>query len=267
LKSLRNYFGLEGKRALVTGAAGHLGRTFSQALAGLGTELILLDRNEEALRSLAGELEKEHAVSTLVLAADLADDQTLARAVDLVSAGPGTLDLLVNNAAYVGTSDIEGWAVSFEKQKLPAWRQALEVNLTSVFALTQACTPALRLSPMASVVNIASIYGLLGPDWSLYDGTPMANPAAYAASKGGLIQLTRWMATTLAPAIRVNSISPGGIQRGQDPAFIARYEARTPLKRMAREEDLAGALLFLAGRPSSYITGQNLVVDGGWTAW
>ena len=147
------------------------------------------------------------------------------------------------------------------------WRRALEVNLTSAFALSQACQFLLEKSTSASIINIGSIYGFLGPDLSLYESTDMNNPAAYAASKGGLLQLTRWMATALAPKIRVNSISPGGISRGQPQAFVDRYVSRTPLKRMGREEDLQGAIIYLATDMSSWVTGQNLIVDGGWSSW
>jgi len=128
-------------------------------------------------------------------------------------------------------------------------------------------TPLLRNSGTGSVINIASIYGMLGPDYSLYEGTAMGNPAAYAASKGGLIQLSRWLATTLAPAIRVNTITPGGVFRNQPDVFVERYKSRTPLGRMATEDDFRGAIAYLASDMSAYVTGQNLMVDGGWGAW
>ena len=143
----------------------------------------------------------------------------------------------------------------------------LDVNLTAVFVLTQACTPELRRSGHGSVVTVGSTYGMVGPDWRIYEGTSMGNAAGYAASKGGVIQLTRWMATTLAPDIRVNCLSPGGVFRDHPDSFRAAYEARTPLGRMATEEDYMGATLFLASDLSAYVTGQNLAVDGGWTAW
>ena len=116
------------------------------------------------------------------------------------------------------------------------------------------------------VVNLGSIYGSLGPDWEIYAGTSMGNPAAYAASKGGLIQLTRWLATTLGPKVRVNCVSPGGISRNQDEKFVKKYVTRTPLSRMAVEDDVVKAILFLSTTSANYITGQNLVVDGGWSA-
>jgi NAD(P)-dependent dehydrogenase (short-subunit alcohol dehydrogenase family) len=141
------------------------------------------------------------------------------------------------------------------------------VNLTSVFHLCQLFTPALRSSQGGSIINIASIYGEYGPDWSLYEGTGMANPAAYGASKGGVIQFTRWLATTLGPDVRVNAISPGGVARGQPESFVKRYEARTPLRRMATEDDFRGAIAYLASDMSGYVTGQIVRVDGGWGVW
>ena len=128
-------------------------------------------------------------------------------------------------------------------------------------------TPLLKATEGASIINIASIYGEYGPDWSLYEGTYMSNPAAYSASKGGLIQFTRWLATTIAPDIRVNAISPGGIFRNQPEVFVKRYEAKTPLGRMATEDDFRGVVAFLASDMSRYVTGQNLVMDGGWGVW
>jgi NAD(P)-dependent dehydrogenase (short-subunit alcohol dehydrogenase family) len=119
----------------------------------------------------------------------------------------------------------------------------------------------------ASIINVASIYGIAGPDWSLYEGTKIGNPAAYAVSKGGLIQFTRWLATTVAPGIRVNAISPGGILRGQPKNFVERYSAKVPLGRMAKEDDFRGIIAYLATDLSEYVTGQNISIDGGWSIW
>ena len=179
----------------------------------------------------------------------------------------GQIDIIVNCAAFVGTSGLEGWAVPFEQQSDKTWRRALEVNLTAPFVLVQAAAADLRVSGHGSVINISSIYGLSGPDWRLYEGTSLGNPAAYAASKGGLIQATRWLSTTLAPHVRVNAIAPGGVFRDTQEPFLSRYTARTPLGRMGREEDFMGAVAYLATDLSAYVTGQCLAVDGGWTVW
>jgi len=138
--------------------------------------------------------------------------------------------------------NLSGWNVPFEQQTLATWRRALEVNFTAIFDYCQGLIAMLRTADGASIINIASTYGMHGPDWSLYESTTMGNPAAYGALQGGLIQFTRHLATTLAPAVRVNAISPGGVRRNQPDQFIARYTARTPQQRMATEKDLRGAV-------------------------
>ena len=153
----------------------------------------------------------------------------------------------------------------FSKQSIETWNRALEVNLTSPFHLSQGIADLLKKNNNGSIINIASIYGFKAPDYSLYSGTKMGNPAAYSSSKGGLIQLTKWLSSTLAPDVRVNALSPGGIWRNQPTKFVERFESKTPLGRMGTEEDLKGAIAYLASDLSAYVSGQNIVVDGGWT--
>ena len=167
----------------------------------------------------------------------------------------------------MGNSELPGWNTTFEKQSIESWRRAFEVNLTAVFELSQGFVSIMKNSIGASIINISSIYGFLGPDWRLYAETNMGNPAAYGASKGALIQFTRWLSTTLAPSVRVNAICPGGIFRNQPESFVKQYENRTPMIRMAKEDDFTGALGYLASDLSSYVTGQSLKVDGGWSVW
>ena len=258
---------LKGRTALVTGAAGGLGRVIADTLAELGANLYLVDRQGSDLQALSRAIGAHWGVQTIGLYCDLESSEQRRALVEKIAASGGGLNVLVNNAAFVGTSGLVGWGVPFEQQSLETWRRALEVNLTAVFDLCQGLLPLLRSATGGAIVNIASIYGEYGPDWRLYEGTTMGNPAAYGASKGGLIQFTRWLATTLAPTVRVNSISPGGISRGQNEDFVARYVARTPMGRMANEDDFRGAVAYLASDLSSYVTGQNLSVDGGWGAW
>ncbi|WP_300300035.1 SDR family oxidoreductase [Ferrovibrio sp.] len=260
-------FRLSGRVVAITGAAGHLGRCFAEAAAQAGADLVLIDLDAAGLQTLSDTLTGRYTCRVLVLPFDLRDEAALRGVPAAIRDGFGRLDVLVNCAAFVGTSRLEGWAVGFREQSSAAWRAALEVNLTAPFILSQVCTDLLTESGSGSLIMIGSIYGMLGPDWSLYEGTAMANPAAYAASKGGLEQLVRWLATTLAPGLRVNGIIPGGIARGQPQVFVERYEARTPLRRMASEDDFVGAFLYLASDASRYVTGQCLVVDGGWSAW
>jgi NAD(P)-dependent dehydrogenase (short-subunit alcohol dehydrogenase family) len=267
VRSLRELLDLHGRVAVVTGGAGHMGRAIAGGLAELGAACALVDQAVEGAEEAAETLQSAHGVETLVIAADLEDEAAVRAIPGAVAARFGRLDVLVNNAAFVGTSALEGWGVPFGEQRADTWRRATEVNLTAPFVLVQAAEALLRASGHGSIINVASIYGVVGPQWALYQGTQLGNPAAYAASKGGLLQLTRWLATTLAPEVRVNALTPGGIARGQDPTFVDRYVVRTPLGRMGTEEDLKGAAAFLAGDASAWVTGQNLVVDGGWTAW
>ena len=258
---------LSERRALITGATGGLGRVFADTLAQLGADLILVDLPSADFQTLSKSLIKDWGVKVEIHPCDLeVQSQRTELIENLKSSGLG-LNILVNNAAFVGTSDLPGWGVPFEDQSVDTWRRALEVNLTAVFDLCQGLLPLLKSAQGASVVNIASIYGMYGPDWSLYEGTNMSNPAAYGASKGGLIQLTRWLATTIAPEVRINAISPGGVFRNQPEVFVKRYEAKTPLGRMATEDDFRGALAYLASDSSKFVTGQVLQVDGGWGSW
>lgn len=267
MKRLAELMDLTGRVAVVTGGAGHIGAAAAGALAELGASVVVLDVDGPAAEMTAQTMRATHGVPVEALAVDL-NDEAAVRAVPRTVTGLfGRLDILVHCAALVGTSPLEGWAVSFEEQSSETWRRALEMNLTVPFVLTQACTPLLAVSGRGSVVCVGSIYGVVGPDLRLYEGTGAGNPAAYAAAKGGLLQLSRWLATSLAPQVRVNAVSPGGVERGQDPAFVERYSARTPLGRMATEEDIVGAIAYLASDLSAYVTGQNILVDGGWAAW
>jgi NAD(P)-dependent dehydrogenase (short-subunit alcohol dehydrogenase family) len=267
MKSLKELMNLDGRVAIITGAAGHIGSAMSEALAELGARIVVLDMTQTSCATEATRIHQIFNVETLPLAVDLADENAVRLVPATVLERFGQLDIVVNCAALVGTSGLKGWNTSFEEQQSDTWRLALEVNLTAPFLLTQACAEALAKSGHGSVINVASIYGVVGPDMGLYEGTSIGNAAAYGASKGGLLQLTRWLSTVLAPRVRVNAISPGGLWRNQPEPFHSRYVARTPLKRMGSEEDFKGAVAYLASDLSAYVTGHNLVVDGGWTIW
>lgn len=258
---------LRGRQVLITGAAGGIGRVIAHTLAELGADLLLVDLPGASYGALAEEIEGTWGVRVRSFDCDLELQEDRARLIDSVVRQGAGLDVLINNAAFVGTTGLQGWGTAFEQQTVETWRRALEVNLTAAFDLSKGLLHLLKQSKGGSIINLSSIYGSYGPDYSLYDDTSMGNPAAYAASKGGLIQLTRWLATTLAPQVRVNAISPGGVFRNQPEAFVKRYEARTPLKRMATEDDFRGAIAYLASDLSCYVTGQNLAVDGGWGIW
>lgn len=258
---------LHGRVAVVTGATGHIGREAADSLAELGATVAVVDLDDGRCDTVARDLRTRRGTQAFAVAADLTDEDATRTVADRVREQAGGIDVLVHLAALVSAEPLPSWTTPFEEQGTDVWRRALEVNLTAVFVLTQACTPALRAGGRGSVITVGSTYGLVGPDWRIYDGTDMGNAAGYAASKGGVVQLTRWLATTLAPDIRVNCLTPGGVARSQPEAFQRAYRARTPLGRMATEEDYKGAVAYLAGDLSNYVTGHNLVVDGGWTAW
>ncbi|MDB0047974.1 SDR family oxidoreductase [Burkholderiaceae bacterium] len=258
---------LKDRRALITGATGGLGSVMADTLAELGADLILVDRPGVDLAQVADSLRERWNVQIGYYHCDLEQNDQRIHLIELVQREYANLSILINNAAFVGSSDLQGWAVPFEQQSVDTWRRAIEVNLTAPFHLCQGMLPRLRSLPGATIINIGSIYGEHGPDWRLYEETGMGNPAAYSASKGGLLQLTRWLATTLAPDIRVNAISPGGIFRNQPDIFVNRYLSRTPLGRMGSEDDFRGAIAYLASDLSKYVSGQVIAVDGGWGAW
>lgn len=265
MKSLKALGDMTGKTALITGGAGHLGTAMGEALAEAGTQVIVLDLTECDVEKTVLQFKEKFGGRHAGIAVNLADKREIEAVPQFIYKEFGQLDVLINCAALVGTSGLKGWAAPFKEQDVYTWEKALEVNLTGAFYLIQQCQSLLEKSKSASIINVSSIYGVAGQKVSMYEGLGYLTPAAYAASKGGLVQLTRYLSTVLAPSIRVNCISPGGIERDQEEKFAERYKNMTPLGRMGTEEDFKGVTHFLASNLSRYITGQNIVVDGGWS--
>ena len=253
---------LDGRTVLITGGAGHIGSAAAEAFLALGARVVTADVSGSHLTGALKESDqfRHHIV-------DLADPAASSGLVDLVIDDFGRLDVVVATASWMGTDSTEGWNVPFADQDESLWPEVLSVALTANFALVKRAAPALAAHGCGSVVFICSHYGFCGPRPSLYPDTGINNIAGYAASKGGLTQLARWLSTMMAPEVRVNALSPGGIFRDQDPRFVQRYERETPLGRMATEDDVVGPILFLASDLSRYMTGHNLVVDGGFSVW
>ncbi len=258
---------MQGKTCLITGSCGKVGKELSYAFSELGSNLILLDHPDANIDKLKSELTKKFKNKVITISCDLEDSEDIKKVKKIIENHFSCLDVLINNAAFVGSANLEGWSTSLENQSLDTWRRAIEVNLTACFQLIKSTRFLLEKSSQASIINIGSIYGIYGPDLSIYENTQMNNPAAYSVSKAGLLQLSRWMSTVLAPKIRVNSISPGGILRDQPHEFVQRYVQKTPLKRMGSESDIIGAVIYLSTNLSSWVTGQNIVIDGGWGVW
>jgi len=261
-------FRLDGKVALVTGGAGILGRRFCAGLAAAGARVAVVDVDAAAAADCAAALGPDAAG----FGCDVSDPASVQSCVSAVLARFDTIDVLHNNAA-TKTRDVRAFFTPFEDYPLATWREVMSVNIDGMFLMAQAVGRHMLARGTGSVVQTASIYGLVGPDSRIYEGSdylggPINTPAVYAASKAAVIGLTRWLATHWATAgIRVNCLVPGGVSSGQNSTFSEHYAARVPLGRMARDDEMVPALLYLASDASSYVTGQVLAVDGGWTCW
>lgn len=266
-------FRLDGKIALVTGGAGLLGSEFCRTLSSAGAKTILADIDQQSGEQVASEL---CAVNLDVEFAAL--DVTDPIACENLASGLGDrndgIDILVNSAALDPKFDpdyTDHQTNEFETYPLESWRQALDVNLTGIFLITQAVARIMVHKGEGSIVNICSTYGLAGPDQRIYEkpGKPAYfKPVYYSTTKAGVLGFTRYLAAYYAGTrIRVNALTPGGVFAGHDEEFVRSYSTRTILGRMAHKDEMNGALLFLASEASSYMTGANLVLDGGWTAW
>ncbi|MDY6923980.1 MAG: SDR family oxidoreductase [Pseudomonadota bacterium] len=259
---------LDGQVALVTGGAGILGREFCRALIGAGARVAVVDLMQDAAIATADEFGEAAAG----FGCDVSDPASVAAAVEAVMARFGRIDVLVNNAA-TKTGDVRAFFEPFETYSLETWREVMSVNIDGMFLMAQAVGREMLKAGSGRIIQTASIYGLVGPDARIYDGSdylggPINTPAVYSASKAAVVGLTRWLATHWADkGIRVNCLVPGGVSSGQNGVFDQKYSARTPMGRMARAGEMAPPLLFLASDASSYVTGQVLAVDGGWTAW
>jgi 2-deoxy-D-gluconate 3-dehydrogenase len=267
-------FNLSGRVAAVTGGAGLLGAEFCRTLAQAGARVVIADINLPAAQSLAETLAKEGLHQVLPLQTNVTSLASVQQMVGQALDAFERLDILVNSAALDPKFDPQHGmqnSNSFEDYPLQAWNQALEVNLTGAFLCCQAAARPMQKQGKGVIINLSSIYGLSGPDQRLYQrpgSPPQFKPAFYSVTKWGILGLTQYLATYFAGQnIRVNAISPGGVYNGHDDTFVQSYSAKTVLGRMAAKDDMNGALLFLASDASQYMTGANLVVDGGWTAW
>lgn len=266
-----NTFSLEGKVALVTGSMGLLGRHHCRALAEAGANVIVTDLDGDACQSFAATLPAE----SLGLGLDVIDEYAIRCALDKALHEFGRVDVLVNNAAVNDMFETPALAAEqsrFENYPLDMWLQSLEVNITGVFLCAQVFGSQMVKQGGGSIINIASTYGMVAPNQALYrapDGLQsFYKSPSYPTTKGAVLAFTKYLAAYWGKAnVRVNALSPGGVQNGQDSYFIANYAERTPLGRMAQPTDYKGALVFLASDASGYMTGANLVMDGGWTVW
>lgn len=252
-------FRLDGRIALVTGGAGIYGVHITRALAEMGAHVVVASRSLEQCEEVSGSM-REEGLQVSAAALDLGSRQSIEALRERIVAEYGKLDILFNNAVARAGGDPS--TVTEEE-----WEKAMRINSTGFFMSCKIFGEQMLRQRSGVVVNISSIYGVVAPNFNIYEGTDLTSPANYAFAKGGMINFTRYMASYYGRfGIRVNSISPGGFQTDQPDVFIKAYSKQTLLGRMATDDDIKGAAVFLASDASAYITGQNIMVDGGWTA-
>lgn len=277
--SLPLLFDITSRVALVSGGAGLLGEQFCKTLAAAGAKVVVADLNIEKATTITEQLQEE-GYQALPLQVDITSKQSVQEMLDTVLHAYARLDILVNSAAmdpkFDGQERGKVESGAFETYPLESWQQALDVNLTGTFLCCQAAVEPMLAQGSGVIINIASMYGMVAPDQRLYETDESKKDAAnrrykpvyYPVTKAGILGMTRYLAAYYGEQkIRVNALTPGGVYNQHDDAFLTAYAARSILGRMAQKDELNGALLFLASDASSYMTGSNLVVDGGWTAW
>lgn len=274
MSKLPELFSLDNRTAIITGGAGLLGRQFCRTLVEAGAKVVVVDIAEDAVNEVVAEL-TEAGFQALGAPTDITQPQAVQHMVERALERFGSVDILVNSAALDPKFDpdqiSQQGANAFEDFPLAAWQQALDVNLTGTFLVTQAAVKPMLAQGKGSIINLCSMYGVVAPDQALYQREgqpPQFKPVTYTTTKAGIEGFTKYLAAYYAgKEIRVNALTPGGVFNNHDEEFTQRYAKRVPMGRMAHPDEMNGAVLFLASDASSYMTGANLIVDGGWTAW
>ncbi len=270
---LEKIYNLKNKVAIITGGNGQLGIQYTQALVQAGVKVAIFDKSQKIHPTLK-KLKTTHPHTLKVYRLDITSKVQVTKALKVLESFWGTPHILINNAALdspPGANPTEN--ESFENYSLKSWQSVLDVNLTGTFVCCQVIGTSLARKKRGSIINISSTYGLVSPNQNIYKyraklGTPFVKPVSYSATKSAILNLTRYLATYWAKNnVRVNTLSPGGVFNNQDEQFLKNYTQLVPMGRMAKENELNGAILFLASDASSYMTGANLIIDGGWTAW
>ena len=269
----RDLFDLRGKTSIVTGGLGILGQHFCRGLAEFNANVAIIDLDEKKLNEFADELSNQYGIKASGVACDISNPAAVKEMVEKVVDTFGQINILHNNAASK-SSDLEAFFAPFEEYSLEEWRKIMAVNIDGMFLVAQAVgNQMVKQGKGGSIIQTASIYGILASDKSIYEGSfylgrQINNPGVYSTSKAAVVGLTKYLAAYWADkGIRVNTLIPAGVESGQNETFKEKYSARVPMGRMAQADELVGALIFLASDASSYITGQNIVVDGGLSVW
>ena len=268
----KNLFSLTGKVAVVTGGAGLLGQVFCQALVTAGANVAIIDLDKQAADKTATTIEKAETQKVIAVECDITSPESVSVMVKTVVTQLGGIDILLNNAASKG-SNLDQFFAPFENYSLQAWREVMAVNIDGLFLVAQSVGSQMKKQGGGSIIQVSSIYGVVAPDQRIYQGSEyngraINTPAVYSVSKAAVLGLTSYLSTYWADSkIRVNTLTPGGIASGQNSEFNQKYSNRVPLGRMGEASELTGALIYLASDASSYVTGQNIIVDGGLSVW
>tara|TARA_Y100000590_G_scaffold450726_1_gene590857 strand:- start:1760 stop:2557 length:798 start_codon:yes stop_codon:yes gene_type:complete len=263
---INKIFDIRKKTIVITGGSGFLGSQYAEGLSKVGANVVIADINYEICKKLCTEIKKKFSTDPLPIKLDLTNPKSIERMVKTILKKYETIDVLINNAADQGNPKLR--KTPFEDFPLKDWNKAIDVNLTGVFLCCQQIGKIMKKQRNGVIINISSTYGIVAPDQRIYGSSGQNSAAFYAASKSGILNLTRYLASYWqGTGIRVNTFSPGGVEKNQDPKFIKNYSKRTPLGRMAKKNEYIGPIIFLSSDASSYMTGSNLIVDGGWTAW
>ncbi len=265
-------FNLSNKTALITGAAGLLGAEFAKGLAAHKCNLILIDSDEYKLNEVSAMILNEFDIICKTFVCDIVDEQSVANLAKNIQEDNDNVDILINNVASKG-SNLDEYFAGVEQYSIDTWNEILDVNLTSMFILAKVFGSKMAERKGGSIIQTSSIYGIMAPDQRIYKGSVFLDreintPAIYSASKAGVVGLTRYLATYWASSgVRVNTLTPGGVYSGQNETFVDNYSKRIPMGRMADKSEMVGAVIFLSSDASNYVTGQNIIVDGGLSCW
>ena len=266
--NIKKIFDLTDQVIIITGGAGLLGSEYAKGFSQVGANVVLADQNLAKCKNLAKDLENKFNVSPLAVKLDVTSPDSIKKMVSKIMKKFSKIDVLINNAIFTETGKIKGSKISFENYPLTMWKKGLDVNLTGTFLCSQEVGKVMVKQKHGVIINISSIYGLVGPDQRIYGKSKIIKSAMYAVTKGAIPNLTRYMASYWnRTGVRVNTLSLGGVEEDQDKTFKKNYSYRTTIGRMAKKDEYVGAVLFLSSDASSYMTGSNLVIDGGWTTW
>jgi|TARA_B110000438_G_scaffold264952_1_gene277948 NAD(P)-dependent dehydrogenase (short-subunit alcohol dehydrogenase family) len=263
--TISKIFNLSNKVIILTGASGLLGTEYAHGLSQAGANVVLADLNFETCKKLSLNLNKKYGVDSFPIKLDVTKTNSINTMIKKVIKKFLKIDILINNAIF---SESGNTKTKFENYDLDIWKKGLDVNLTGPFLCCQEVGKIMKKQKNGNIINISSIYGLVSPDQRIYGNTKIIKSAMYAVTKSSILNFTRYLASYWREdGIRVNTLSLGGVEENQNPIFKKNYSNKTMIGRMAKKDEYVGGLIFLSSNASSYMTGSNLVIDGGWTAW